>query len=148
MLSQRLVSLIEAHADEMARQVVSEALTNPRTPHVRRFPPEEMQRRAYDVYHNLGRWLGQQAETAIDETYSRLGRLRANEGIPLEEVVYAQLLIKHHLRHFVRGSGLGDSALDLYQEEELHLLVEQFFDRAIYYTVKGYGEAAVRRRAS
>src|SRR5262249_15315238 len=87
MLSQRLVSLIEAHADEMARQVVSEALTNPRTPHGRRFPPEEMQRRAYDVYHNLGRWLGQQAETAIDETYSRLGRLRANEGIPLEEVV-------------------------------------------------------------
>jgi len=148
MLSQRLVALIEAHAEEMARQVVGLALTNPRTPHVGRFPSEEMRRRAYEVYHNLGRWLDRQAETAIEETYGKLGRVRANEGIPLEEVVYAQLLIKHHLRHFVRGSGLGDTALDLYQEEELHLLVEQFFDRAIYYTVKGYGEAAGWRRAS
>jgi hypothetical protein len=148
MLSQRLVSLIEAHADEMARQVVSEALTNPRTPHISRVPREEMRRRAYDVYHNLGKWLGQQAETAIEETYRKLGGKRADEGIPLEEVVYGQMLIKHHLRDFVRGSGLGDSALDLYQEEELYLLVEQFFDRVIYYTVKGYGEATARRRAS
>jgi len=148
MLSQRLVRLIEAHAEEMARQVVSEALTNPRTPHVSRFPSEEMRRRAYEVYHNLGRWLDTKAEVAIDETYSKLGRRRADEGIPLEEVVYAQLLIKHHLRRFVRGSGLVDTALDLYQEEELHLLVEQFFDRALYYTVKGYGQAAGWRRAS
>jgi hypothetical protein len=148
MLSQRLVKLIEAHAEEMARQVVKEARNNPRTPHIGRFPAEEMRRRAYDVYCNLERWLGRKAEAAIEETYTRLGSRRADEGTPLEEVVYGQLLIKHHLRDFVRGSGLGDSALDLYQEEELHLLVEQFFDQAIYYTVKGYGEAMARRRAS
>ena len=92
MLYQRLVSLIEAHAEEMARQVVSEALTNPRTPHIGRIPSDEMHRRAYDVYHNLGKWLGQQAETAIEETYRKLGWKRAEEGIPLEEVVYGQML--------------------------------------------------------
>ena len=146
MFYQRLVSLIEAHAEEMARQVVSEASTNPRTPHIGRIPSDEMHRRAYDVYHNLGKWLGRQAETAIEETYRKLGWKRAEEGIPLEEVVYGQMLIKQHLRDFVRGSGLGDSALDLYQEEELHRLVEQFFDWAIYYTVKGYGEVTARPR--
>ena len=148
MLSQRLVKLIETHAEEMARQVVREGLASPRMPHFQRIPREEIHRRAYDVYHNLGKWLGSKTEEAIEEAYTRLGRLRVKEGIPLEEVVYAQTLIKHHLRDFVRGSGLGDSALDLYQEEELHLLVEQFFDKAIYYTVKGYGEGLRHRKAS
>ena len=33
------------------------------------------------------------------------------------------------------------SAVDLYQEEELSLLTERFFDRAVYYAVRGYETA-------
>ena len=49
-----------------------------------------------------------------------------------------------HLLEYVRASGLSDSALDLYQELELLRVVGQFFDRAIYHTVRGYEEAAGR----
>ena len=45
-------------------------------------------------------------------------------------------------RDFIRARGLVDSAVELYQVEELHLLVSHFFDRAIYHVVRGYEEAA------
>src|SRR5439155_891799 len=43
---------------------------------------------------------------------------------------------KDHLRDFIRARGLVDSAVELYQVEELHLLVSHFFDRAIYHVVR------------
>ena len=52
------------------------------------------------------------------------------------------MLTKEHLLNYVKLSGLSDSALELYQELDLLRVVTQFFDRAIYYTVRGYeGEA-------
>jgi hypothetical protein len=43
---------------------------------------------------------------------------------------------------------LVDSAVDLYQELELHRLLGQFFDKAIYYTVRAHErEAAFQKTA-
>ena len=35
-----------------------------------------------------------------------------------------------------------DSAVELYQEQELHRLLGHFFDKAIYYTVRAYEREA------
>ena len=35
-----------------------------------------------------------------------------------------------------------DSAVELYQEEELNLMIGHFFDKVLYYTVRGYETAA------
>ena len=67
-----------------------------------------------------------------------LGRKRRGEDVPLSEVVYALVLIKEHLRQYIQAVGLVDSAVELYLEEELHLMIGHFFDRAVYHTVKGY----------
>jgi hypothetical protein len=142
MLSARLVTLIEEHAEDLTRGVLADVRSNPRTPSYHHLPREELHKRAYDVYRNLGRWLGDKAEERIADSFGGLGRLRREEGIPLSEVAYALLLTKHHLHRYMRSAGLVDSALDLYQEKELNLLVEQFFDRAIYHTVRGYEGAA------
>ena len=39
-------------------------------------------------------------------------------------------------------TGLMDSAVELHQERELRRLVANFFDKAIYYTVKAYEHEA------
>ena len=50
--------------------------------------------------------------------------------MPLSEVVYALALTKDHLREYIRAVGLVDSAVELYLEEELHLSIGHFFDKA------------------
>jgi hypothetical protein len=62
--------------------------------------------------------------------------------VPLSEVVYALTLTKYHLRDYIRVAGLVDSAIDLYQALDLQRLLGQFFDKAVYYTVRAYERAA------
>lgn len=140
MLAARLVRMIEDHAEELTRGVLHELQTNPRTPAYHTLSREELHKRAHDVYSHLGQWLDHKTEERIAKSYEELGRVRCREGVLLSEVAFALVLTKHHLRGYIRSSGLAGSALDLYQEEELNLLIDNFFDKAIYYTVKGYEE--------
>ena len=143
MLSSRLIRMIEDHAEDLTRGVLVDLGRNARTPAYHTLSHDELHRRAYDVYHNLGRWLGDKTDTLIEASYGSLGRTRRAEGIPLSEVVYALILTKEHLRAYIRTSGLVGSAVELYQEEELNRMVGNFFDKAVYYTVRGYeGKAA------
>jgi hypothetical protein len=151
MLSRRLVTLIEDHAEGLTRVVLDDLMSNPRTTALQNAPRDELRRRLYDSFHNLGRWLTDRTESAIEGTYGEMGRKRFGDRIPISQVVYAFIVTKVHLRDFIRASGLVDSAVQLYQEEELHLMVDQFFDRATYYAVRGYeqaAEATPRRAAS
>jgi len=141
-LSARLIKLIEDHAEDLTREVLRDLAGNARTPSYNSLPADEMHRRVYDVYHNLGRWLGDKTEEHLESTFGGLGRRRHAEGVPLSEVVYALVLIKDHLRGYIRAVGLVDSAVELYLEEELHLQIGNFFDNAMYQTVKGYEAAA------
>jgi hypothetical protein len=142
MLSARLVRMIEDHAEELARGAVRDLQSHTRTAAYHKLSPEQLHRRVYDVYHNLGRWVGEKAEAAIEATYSELGRRRHAEGVPVSQVVYALILTKDHLRDYIRTTDVVDSAVELYQEEELNRMVGHFFDKAIYFTVKGYEAAA------
>ena len=148
MLSARLVQIIEEHAEELTGRVLEDVAANPRTPHYHGLSSEEMHRRVYDVYHNLGRWLGDQTEERLEVTYGGLGRTRYREGVPLSEVLYALIIIKDHLREYIRAVGLVDSAVELYLEEELHLSIGRFFDRARYHAVKGYEDEAAHAASS
>jgi hypothetical protein len=137
--------MIEDHAEELTRGVLRDLAVNPKTPAYHQLSHDELHKRVYDVYHNLGRWLGERSDGAVEASYSGLGRLRHSEGVPISEVVQALILIKDHLRGYIRTAGLSDSAVELYQEEELHLMISHFFDKAVYYTVRGY-EAAAKQR--
>jgi hypothetical protein len=141
-LSARLIKLIEEHAEDLTREVLRDLAGNARTPSYNSLPADEMHRRVYDVYHNLGRWLGDKTEEHLESTFGGLGRRRHAEGVPLSEAVYALVLIKDHLRGYIRAVGLVDSTVELYLEEELHLQIGNFFDNAIYQMVKGYEAAA------
>jgi hypothetical protein len=147
-LSARLVRVIEEHAEGLTREVLKDLASNPRTPAYHSLPPDELHRRVYDVYHNLGRWLADKTEEHLESTFGGLGRRRYDEGVPLSEVLYALVVIKDHLRQYIRAVGLVDSTVELYLEEELHLQIGQFFDNAMYHTVKGYEGEAHSRAAS
>ena len=67
---------------------------------------------------------------------------RAAEGIGLQQFVWALMLSRDHLWHFLRHESFADNVVALYGEMELLGLLNQFFDRAIYHAILGYTEAA------
>ena len=142
MLSDSLVQMIEAHAEKLTHSLINDLKSNKRTTHYHPLTGAELHHRTYDVYRNLGHWIAAKTEVAIESSYTELGKTRQAEGLPLNEVVYALILTKKHLREYIRFSGLSDSAVDLHRERELQQLVGQFFDKAIYYTVRGFEHAA------
>lgn len=142
----RLISLIESDAAELTRRTVEALQTSPHTPSYRKLAFQDLYSKAYDVFHQFGRWLLENADELIQARYQNLGAQRFHERIPLSEVLWALVLTKNHLRRHLAAWALADSAVELYRQQELDRLVAQFFDRALCYTAEGYERA--RRDAS
>ena len=146
MLSVRLMQMIEDHAEELTGELIKDLRSNPRTPHYHHLTFEELHYRTYSVYRNVGHWVSERNEESIAANYADLAIRRYAEGVPLEEVVFALILTKNHLYSYIQTTGLMDSAVELHQERELRRLIGNFFDKAIYYTVRAYErEAALPR---
>jgi hypothetical protein len=151
MISQKLVELIETHAEELTKRWLKEVRVHPGTPTYWTFPEEQLRKRAFDVYSRLGRWVGHEEHAdEVEVSYAALGADRYHEGFRLSEVITALMLTKKQLWAFVLGHGFFDSVVQLYQALELYNSVVSYFDRAAIHTVRGYEEAAQvgLRRAS
>ena len=144
MLHTRLVRMVEDHADQITHALLNDLQSNPRTPTFHSLSRDELHRRVFEVYRNLGRWVANEADETVEAAYSDLGKIRFAEDIPLSEVVYALILTKYHLREYISTSALLDSAMELYQEKELQRMIGMFFDKAIYFTVQAYMQEAAR----
>ncbi len=144
MLHARLVRMVEDHADQITHALLNDLQSNPRTPTYHSLSRDELHRRVFEIYRNLGRWVANEADETVEAAYSDLGKIRFAEDIPLSEVVYALILTKYHLREYINTSALLDSAVELYQEKELQRMIGMFFDKAIYFTVQAYMQEAAR----
>jgi len=139
-MARRLVDLIETHADELTASLVEQLKTHRTTIGLRKYDDLELGRRSRELYHHLGWWLRSSSEAEVEKTFRNFGRVERGEGIPLSDLVGALLLTRRNLWSFIE-SKVGDSILDLRQEIDLQLLVVRFFDRAIYFSVRGFEEA-------
>jgi len=137
----KLVTLIEDHADELTALWVRTVRESPRMAAYQRFGDEDLGERARLVYANLGKWLELSSEGLVEEEYFRLGKLRCSERIPLSQVVWALLLTRRNLWQFVELQG-WETIFDLRQQLDLEILVVRFFDRAILHAVRGYESEA------
>ncbi len=147
MLGSRLVRLIESHSDALAEGLVRKLCNSGRTADFRNIPQEELIRGAHEIYSNLSDWLLTKTESDIELRYTAIGARRAAQGIALQELVWAMLVSKEHLWAFLQREGLVTGPVELFGELELMQLLDQFFDRALYYVVVGYGESAGRKAA-
>lgn len=140
MLGMKLVRLIEAHSEALSQGVVNVIRTSERTSDFRAIPREDLQRRVCEVYRNLGEWLLQKTEGDIAMRFKAVATRRAAEGIRLPQFIWALMLTRDHLLHFLRHEAFADNVVALYGELELHQLLDQFYDRAVYHAIVGYEE--------
>jgi hypothetical protein len=145
-LSHRLIRAIESNAEEFAQSIVKNLRSSPRTESYHKVSDEDMYNRCYEIYPNLGRWLWEKSDRAVQERFNELGERRCEDAIPLTEVLWALVLTKDHLLECLGSYGLADSAVELYQQQELDKLIGHFFDRAVCYTAAGYERQALKKR--
>jgi hypothetical protein len=149
LLSARLIELIRTNAEHLTRDVLKDYAINPRMRHWSVVPGPELEQRVINTYRNLGNWISDPREEAVQAEYEEWGRKRYRNGIPLSEVVFAVILLKNHLRKYIREHGLVEHSRDrhaseeilpvhLYGIQELNYLVGDFFDKALYHLARGY----------
>jgi len=133
-----LMQQIETHAEKLTARVIDAVRTSPRTMSFRNLSEEELRRRFFDLFRNLGRWLSEKSEGEIETIYGDIGRQRCREAVPLSELVYALLLVKQHLWDYVQTNVVAVSESTIYEEELVAEMMGRFFDRALYHTIRGY----------
>jgi len=139
-LGSRMVRLIETHSEQLARGAVERVENSERCQDfIRKVPPEELQQRVQEIYQHLGEWLTRKTERDVELRYTAIGERRAAQRVSLSHLMFAIIATKEHLWGYVAKEVLTEPRpVELFQEVELAELVEQFFDRAIYYAAIGY----------
>lgn len=138
MLSDRLVRLIETHADALALNLSEKVRDSRQLSEYQKVPTYELNARVYDIYHHLSSWLLERKEQDIESRYRANRSRRAGQGVPLSQLIRAIVLTKQNLWEFLKRESVTDSAVEIFGEQELLQLLDQFFDRAIYYAALGY----------
>jgi hypothetical protein len=154
MISAKLIELIELHAIRIAADVADDLATNARTPGFRAVKREDLEQRVFTLVHSLGNWISTPQSQAVRDEFGEWGAKRFGQGIPLSEVVYAVIVLKSHLRRYIREHGLMDAAfprveadyilpMHLHSLQELNGQVSDFFDEALYALALGYERSRV-----
>jgi hypothetical protein len=146
MMLYRLVRLIETHSQALAACLLDRVQNSELTQSYQNVPPKELQERVYEIYRHLGEWLMGKDEVQLEQRYLEIGARRARQRVPLSEVVWVIVLTKENLWEFIKKESVLERPVEVFGELEMLQLLEQFFDRAIYYAAVGY-ELAVADQA-
>jgi len=143
MLAYRLLRLVETHSDALAAGLLQKTQNSPLLPGYRNVPPGELEQRVYEIYRHLADWLLGKSELDIEERYLEVGARRARQGVPLSQLIWAIILTKRNLWDFLKQEAVLDWPVEIAGELEVEQLLDQFFDRAIYYAAVGYERSLV-----
>ena len=139
MMLYRLVRLIETHSDALATCLLDQVQKSELTARYRtNVPPEDLRERVFEIYHHLGEWLMGKDEFHLEQRYLQIGARRAKQRVPLSEVIWVIVLTKENLWEFIKKESVLERPVEVFGELEMLQLLEQFFDRAIYYASVGY----------
>ena len=148
MFPNKLVQLIEAHADNLSDALMHRLQGSERCQDLLRLaPPHELKHRSYEIYRHLNEWLLSRSRWEIEELYMGLGVRRAQQGIPYSQVLWAIEMTKECLGDYLQRESLLDEFVEYYGRMELIHDVEHFFDRALYFTALGYENFHQHKRA-
>ncbi len=138
MLANNLVRMIESHAEQITADVISRLREDPELPNLKKLHENELRSWAGHILKHLGDWLSESDEKQIASCYEGLGKLRFDEHVPLHESVRNFQRLKDTMVTYIRNQGNRQTTMELYAEEELEHLLGRFFDKMIYYMVRGY----------
>jgi hypothetical protein len=138
MMLYRLVHLIESNSNALAGCLLDRVNSSEATPDYKKVPADDLKQRVYEIYRHLGEWLLTKDELDLERRYLRVGSDRAKQNVPFSQVAWAIVLTKDNLWEFLKKEATEERPVELYGELEMLQLLDNFFNRAIYYAALGY----------
>jgi hypothetical protein len=126
-----LIKLLEDQADALTNEAVQQLIMHPRTPSCRVVPRDHLGQRVQALFRNAAAWAGKRDDDAVRAAYEDWGRTRFAQKVPISELVYVVILCKDLLRRTAKDRASIEPG-------EVDALTGEFFDRALYYLVRGY----------
>ena len=148
MLAYRLVRLIETHSDGLASSLLAKVQRSECARDYRNVPADDLQQHVYEIYRHLGDWLLGKSEFDIKQRYREIGARRARQNVPLSQLVWVIVLTKENLWEYLQREAGMERPSEVFGELEMLQLLDQFFDRAIFYASVGYEEACAKEEES
>ena len=137
-LTYKLLELNETHSDQLANSLIEKVRQSPYLPEYRNVPPADLKERVKGIYSHLGEWLEKRKEQDIEARYTEIGARRAEQGVPLSQLNWTIVLTKENLWDYLRRGAVAGDLKELSGELEMLQLLDQFFDRALYFPAVGY----------
>jgi hypothetical protein len=86
----------------------------------------------------LGEWLVSKTEEEVERRYTMIGTRRAEQCVPVSQLLWCMVLVKENLWFYLNGIEALENVSEIFGEVELIKMVDQFFDRAMYFAVRGH----------
>lgn len=138
-VSDKLIKIIEHNAEVIAARWLNDVMTNKSTPTYATSDSKVSLQRIMWVIGQFEKWLGgYYSKKDLREYYLKLGCERKKEGFELSEVLSAISLTRKHIWEFALSQQMWTSTIDIYSALELERRMMLFFDRASYYTARGF----------
>ena len=139
LLSDHLVDLIEKNARDIAGKCVEDVKTNWSTTGYHDFDQVRLFKRFFIILSQFGKWLGgYYSDNDIRIFYTKVGKARKKEELPLADVLSTLSLIKKQVFLFTIPRGVWEKTINIYMSLELDRRIMLFFDKVAYYMTLGY----------
>ena len=137
----KYVELAEKHAGRMAKRWAMDVQNNARTKTYKELDEERIVNQGVKFYHNFSKMF---AEEKIGEDTLKYFRTYAQEsyamGIPMDEAVYALILLRRHIWLYAEFQTIFSSGIDQRQALDTLSRTILIFDYAAYEVTKEYQE--------
>ena len=141
----KLVQHLRADADGMAERLLEKIRNSHRCNELlRRVPADGHKRYAVEVYRDLLEWVKSETDSLIEARDVELGRIREQQGVPFSQLFWAVCITRDFLCDYIQQECLIDEPVEFWGGVMLLRSLNQFFDRALYFSLTGYQNASTR----
>lgn len=147
MLAHRLLKLIETHAEALTESLNARIAGSERCTDYRRVPSDELKTLVGGIYGQLSQWLVTRTEEDLERRYTMIGMRRAEQCVPVSQLLWCIVLVKENLWEYLKNNETLETTSQIFSELELMQMVDQFFDRAMYFAVRGHERVREARLA-
>lgn len=143
----KLVQHMKANAEPMSDAVMQMIRTSHKCRDlVLAVEIDDQKRATLEIYRDLLAWLGTDSDETIEQRYVALGMLRARQGVPFSNLYWATCIAHEHLWEHIQQECLLDEPVEFWGGVNLLHSLNQFFNRALYFTLLGYEQQSAGER--
>jgi hypothetical protein len=133
---------MKTNADRMSEELIQKIRGSDRCSELfLRLRAEEHKQYALGIYRDLTDWLAAETDSMIEQRYLDLGVQRAQQGIPFSHLFWAVCIAREYLWEYMQQECLLEEPVEFWGGVMLLRSLNQFFDRALYFTLLGYVKA-------